>query len=593
MSNPFVDYLNSMNNASSNTIAALAESQVLSPFYDKIQIERTLGNCISDSIRNGERITYVLTGHAGDGKTSILVQVLKNLGLLEPNVPLKEEEQYSKNGINLYTVKDMSALPESTQVQFCRKALEAPLTNSSAIVISNTGPLLKCLEEIKREQCEIDGEEFNESKKSMLQTLLLNQLDSNNNELITLGQYHFQLINIARVDNTSFAEKIYDKLLADDLWLPCEACDKKESCHIYFNVQQSKQYKTRMVSFINAFYRYLYENDKRMTIRQMLSQISFAITGNRTCAQIPTHGKEITKFNFLYPNLFFGYAGLHEIDNADQIQGIAYAREFMLDSKALSADYELFVSGNFDSLPSQIKNLAESQYKIYSKKHMNIDEEQDFNQMDYEYRKAIRRLYLFFEHKNVDNPIYNPLYDELFGIGYNDYIRLQNNEASRSVTNKLQKTIVDALYLEMTGTSSKQISELPLTIKRNDDSFQNVLLTTGKLKKTDLKIVSKEVSSTFEDDTKKHLVILRIRNTWDFTLTLPMVIYFGEIATGAISTIANPALTHGISKLKAVLEKSIADEDSNDDGIAIIVNNTDVPLNLKLFIDDKLYIENN
>ena len=42
--NAFVDYLNSMNNASGDTAAALAESQVLSEFYKKIQIKRKLGH---------------------------------------------------------------------------------------------------------------------------------------------------------------------------------------------------------------------------------------------------------------------------------------------------------------------------------------------------------------------------------------------------------------------------------------------------------------------------------------------------------------------------------------------------------------------
>jgi hypothetical protein len=50
-------------------------------------------------------------------------------------------------------------------------------------------------------------------------------------------------------------------------------------------------------------------------------------------------------------------------------------------------------------------------------------------------------------------------------------------------------------------------------------------------------------------------------------------------------------LTHGISKLKAVLEKSCINN-SDDDSISIIVNNTDTPMDLKLFIDEnKLYIE--
>ena len=82
--NSFVDYLNSMNNASSDTIAALAESHVNSPFFRKIQIERNLGKYLSKRISSGEHLAVVLTGHAGDGKTSILVQILQELGFRKP-----------------------------------------------------------------------------------------------------------------------------------------------------------------------------------------------------------------------------------------------------------------------------------------------------------------------------------------------------------------------------------------------------------------------------------------------------------------------------------------------------------------------------
>ena len=67
-----------------------------------------------------------------------------------------------------------------------------------------------------------------------------------------------------------------------------------------------------------------------------------------------------------------------------------------------------------------------------------------------------------------------------------------------------------------------------------------------------------------------------------------MVIYFKEIADGVISTIADPSLTHGISKLKTLLQKNCPDNDE----ITIIVNNTDVPTDLKLYIyDGKIFVE--
>ena len=593
--NSFVDYLNSMNNASSDTIAALAESQVNSPFFKKIQIERNLGKYLSDRIRSGEHLAVVLTGHAGDGKTSILVQILQDLGFLDENSSLEPEKEYDNGDIILYAVKDMSELPEDKQIEFCRKALDAPRNGKSSIIISNTGPLLKCLELIREEQCKTQDIDFDESEKIALQTQLLDQLDENKNEMISVGECHFLMINMARVDNVSFAREIMNKLLSAELWEECETCPKCNKCPIYFNVIQIRKYQDRVTSAIEAFYRYLYENDKRMTIRQILSQLSFALTGNLTCNEIKASYKDSIKFRYLFSNLFFGYKGIEEIDNADQIQGIAYAKELKLDTRGLDVDYKLFVTGDFSDIPAEIGKLVSEQNRIFAKRHLNIDDkDNEFNTIDFEYRRSIRRVFIFFgDPKNdpQDNK-YLPLYDELFGIGYNTYIRIQNGEVSSKLINDLRSTITDALYLEMTGTSSKMARDIPLTIKRNDDYFQSVMITTGSFKKTNFKVKGTPFAADFEDSSSKHEVDLQLGSDISFKLSLPMVIYFGEIANGMISTISNPSLTHGLSKLKAMLKK-LSEEEADEGEISVIVNNTDKPVELKIIVEDNLVIEDN
>lgn len=593
--NSFVDYLNSMNNASSDTIAALAESQVNSPYFKKIQIERNLGKYLSDRIRSGEKLAVVLTGHAGDGKTSILVQILQNLGFLNENASLEPEKEYDNGAIKLYAVKDMSELPEDKQIAFCRKALDAPQNDKSSIIISNTGPLLKCLELIREEQCKAQGIAFGESEKISLQTRLLDQLDENKNEMISVGDCHFLMINMARVDNVSFAREIMNKLLLTELWKNCESCPKCSKCPIYFNVIQIRKYQDRVTSAVEAFYRYLYENDKRMTIRQILSQLSFALTGNLTCNEIKASYKDSVKFKYLFSNLFFGYKGIEEIDNADQIQGIAYAKELKLDARGLDVDYKLFVTGDFSDIPADIGKLVSEQHKMFAKRHLNIDDkDNEFNNTDFEYRRAIRRVFVFFGDPKNDKQTnkYLPLYDELFGVGYNAYIRIQNGEAPSKLLNDLRNTITDALYLEMTGTSSKMARDIPLTIKRNDDYFQSVMITTGSFKKTNFKVKSTLSETAFEDSSTKHEVNLQISSDVSFRLSLPMVIYFGEIANGMISTISNPSLTHGLSKLKAMLKK-ISEEETDEGEISVIVNNTDKPIELKIIVEDNLLIEDN
>lgn len=595
--NSFVDYLNSMNNASSDTIAALAESQVHSPFFRKIQIGRNLGKYLADRISSGEHLAVVLTGHAGDGKTSILIQILQDLGFLDENSSLEPEKEYYNvgDGISLYAVKDMSELPEDKQIAFCRKAFDAPQNGKSSIIISNTGPLLKCFELIREDQCKLQGIAFDEGEKIALQTRILDQLDENRNEMISVGDRRFLMINMARVDNVSFAREIMSKLLSAELWKECETCPKCGKCPIYFNALQIRKYQDRVTSAIEAFYRYLYENDKRMTIRQILSQLSFALTGNLTCSEIKASYNDSVKFKYLFSNLFFGYKGLEEINNADQIQGIAYAKELKLDTRGLDVDYKLFVTGDFSDIPADVGKLVNEQHRMFAKRHLNIDDkDNEFNTGDFEYRRAIRRVFIFFgdpKNEPQDNK-YLPLYDELFGVGYNTYIRIQNSEASSKLINDLRSTITDALYLEMTGTSSKMARDIPLTIKRNDDYFQSVMITTGSFKKSNFKVRGKPLASYFEDSITKQEVELQLDSDISFRLSLPMVIYFGEIANGMISTISNPSLTHGLSKLKAML-KRISEKEKDEGEISIIVNNTDKPVELKIIVEDSLLIEDN
>lgn len=77
----------------------------------------------------------------------------------------------------------------------------------------------------------------------------------------------------------------------------------------------------------------------------------------------------------------------------------------------------------------------------------------------------------------------------------------------------------------------------PLTLKRSDDSFQVVMLTTGYLKKAKFKVKGIPVGNEFEDRDLKCDVVLEIDGDYQFTLTLPMIVYFGELTNGMISTI--------------------------------------------------------
>ena len=218
--NDFINYLNSTNNVGGNSTGSLAESQVKSSYYDYVKVDRRLGSYITDCVSSGNHQAFILTGHAGDGKTSILVQVLKALGYLQNGAGLRVEEEFT----DFLYIKDMSEIAAEKQVDALRKALLAPSGQKTSLLISNTGPLLKTFEALMKEQQMAKGEEFADEDRMKLQSTLLTQLDSNKDEAIVVGGYSFILVNIARVDNVPFAARILKNILADGLWQPCESC---------------------------------------------------------------------------------------------------------------------------------------------------------------------------------------------------------------------------------------------------------------------------------------------------------------------------------------------------------------------------------
>lgn len=573
--NEFINYLNSTNNVGGNSTGSLAESQVKSTYYDSVKVDRKLGTYIIDCVESREHKAFILTGHAGDGKTSILVQVLKTLGYLQNGAGLSAEEEFD----NFLYIKDMSEIAAEHQVEALKKALHAPNDGKTSLLISNTGPLLKTFEALKKEQIEATGETFTEKDRLALQSTLLTQLDTNSDGVITVAGYSFILVNIARVDNVPFAVKILKNILNPNLWSPCSSCECADRCPIKSNCDIVTAQFDRVAAFVENYYRYLYENDKRMTIRQMVGQISYALTGNLTCQEISSRHLREPFFNYNFANLFFGFVGLKAAKDATQIKGIEQVRNLELDRIALDVDYQLFVSQDYSCFAPHISSELQSVSTKYRKHYQITDEDQLLDEKKHEkelqLRRAVRRFYLLFSLFENDGDINNVM-NQVFGALYSDYCALISSKQSKHVLNQMRSTVFDALYIKNTGFLPNGKTELPLTLRREDDVFQNVMIVLGEVNRSDLSIIQTKVSSNFEDVDNKHELHLRMDGK-DFRLTLPMINYFNNLIHGAIASNNNPALSHGIAQLDALLLEQYGEckpECEEDCELTVIINTT-------------------
>ena len=79
--NDFVNYLNGLHNYFAQNQNAYGERNITSHFYHKIMVTIDICDYIISLITNKDPHIIILTGHAGDGKTSIMYQVLERLGV--------------------------------------------------------------------------------------------------------------------------------------------------------------------------------------------------------------------------------------------------------------------------------------------------------------------------------------------------------------------------------------------------------------------------------------------------------------------------------------------------------------------------------
>ena len=569
--NDFIEYLNSMNNANSCNKNALAESQVLNKYYDDIKVERELGNVLYEKLFNREAIGVILTGHAGDGKTSILIQILEKLGYFyNGKKSLRESALYDDK---LFYVKDMSELNEENQKNMLKQLLKYPNQNISSLLISNTGPLINTfaniLDEKSSEQLEID---------------LLNRLDKNDLEPIELevdGETcTFIAVNMANIDNTYLVKDIMSNLLKNSLWERCMNCKVKEKCPIVFNYNICSKNMDRIVSILEQIYTWFKENESRLTIRQMISHLSFALTGNLTCEEI---NKEIiykkdVLFDYAFPNLIFGYKGIEQINESLNIKAIKELDKISIDQNALPADYQLFVREEFGMFDDEVKSILEAKLK-QNQNDLGVNSDNATK-----LRRSFRRFYILIS--KIDNGELEKLKESIFSEAFNIYYKLNNEDIiTHKEKSKLKDIVFEGLYKTFIGVYPKDEQMLYLTVKKELDDIQNVQLILGEIPKKDISIKNVLKQCSLKENSKKYeLVVNFARCKEDIRLTFQMLQYFMRIGEGEIFTSLNPSFTFGLNSLKVNLLRNYKyDEDAE---INLLVINKNEPNNISFIIEN-------
>ena len=370
----YIDYLNSLNSYNAKNKNAYSEKNIENDFYEKTAVEVGISRYISSLIKTSEPQVIILSGQAGDGKTSIMYQVINQLDSNYKISTNKNIFEINVDGKSCTFIKDFSELPNSEKVEQLKDILSYPTQNKFAFIVANTGPLINTF-----------GLLFSEEKREKAKMELIESIKNSNGKQRKICDYSIAVINMASIDNSYFAPKYLDKIIETDLWNKCDSCDKKDYCPILRNKKLISQNPDSVKKFLENHYIWLSEHGTRLTVRSITEQISYMITGGLSCSSI----KRINNYKYLYPNLFFGLLGFQKDSKALKMNAIkeAASNEYYL--KKMRIDEQLIVRACYKNLFSTewvsiIQNI-ESSVDLKS----DLDKERDL------FYSFLRRVYLF------------------------------------------------------------------------------------------------------------------------------------------------------------------------------------------------------
>jgi len=301
--NPFVGYLNSLQQVGGSNENALAEAQVCNSSFSHLHVTHPLTQSIFNELLSDSLKHVILTGHAGDGKSTLAIDVLKMIKEIDISEPLPNPIGLRENidGSDVTVIKDLSEQNKNDSAEFIKELLEG---KRRFLLVSNTGTLLDLFK---------DNNEILNLDKSHLESRLLDAIgDETGVADLHLNGVIFKVFNLARMDNLHIARQIFEKMLIKDRWKICENNSCSKNCPICINVDLIQQNKHLIIDRIFLAYRRMYEYGTRLTLRQLTEHLAYMITSGlegRDIQNIQKKNHHNLKIEYLFFNRFFGDNG--------------------------------------------------------------------------------------------------------------------------------------------------------------------------------------------------------------------------------------------------------------------------------------------
>jgi hypothetical protein len=309
--NPFVAYLNSLQRLSAGNENALAEFQACSKFFPRIQVPHPLTRVILDELRQSNGRQVILTGHAGDGKSTIALAVYRHLAGIAEGMPLAKQPQPREDlPGNVSILKDLSERRKDQDTALMREILSG---RRRFLIVSNTGALL----DFFQEQRAVHGVSPVKMESDVLTAIGADKGEAD----LAVGTARFLVINLARIDNLDIARRIFERMIAPEHWAGCADRPCRANCPICLNVDLINHRRETILNRLFLAYRRMYEYGTRLTLRQITEHLAYLVTSGLEEADIAdmrARGLTPLKAEFMFFNRFFGDNG--KTDHAAALQ---------------------------------------------------------------------------------------------------------------------------------------------------------------------------------------------------------------------------------------------------------------------------------
>lgn len=312
--NPFVSYLNSLQRSGGSNENALAESQVCNAQFGTIHVKHPLADIIYEELRDPEGQHVLLTGHAGDGKSTLAMEVYKLFRDWDRVRPLDVPPGPREDTGDVSIIKDLSERDRNEDPSLLDELLKR---DRRFLLVSNTGTLL----DLARRHCAYFGE-----KDVELESRVLKAISNESGEsTLSLGYIKFRVFNLARIDNMALARQVFENMLDPERWMICQTLDCRETCPIFINVNLLQSNQERAIERIFLAYRRMYEYGTRLTIRQFTEHLAYLITSGldqQDIRKVQTQNPPPLISEYLFFNRFFGDNGREPDGSALEMKAV-------------------------------------------------------------------------------------------------------------------------------------------------------------------------------------------------------------------------------------------------------------------------------